>query len=155
MKRAICILLLCISSVYMSTGQVIFHRSIYNIDGYVRELVYELGISDTSVQIYIMPTDKYCPNSGVMLSKDTTMKVFPVYVSESLPYSDYLKVLTHEFVHVKQLLTHGRPNIKVYSDKYEKVLKYPEKWEDEAHTVGNSLYFKIKVKIQSICIAMK
>lgn len=135
------LLTLCLST----PAQNVINNTIYNIQSYVDASLSELGIKDSSYLIVVQGTGNFHTSTETCtVWNPSAPLVFSLYVSE-LNYYDFMLMLAHELVHVKQLLRRELVTKKAtYCEDYAKSLSYDKRFEDEANRLGKELYGKFK-----------
>ena len=152
MKKLMMILMMFVA-VGVSGQNSIVNNSQWNLERYINDCCKELNID--SVTIVIVPCNELIKGKYEGLMIKNNVNLFSVMVYHYLDYNDACLIVSHELVHVHQMIT-GVLNTtetnevafkgKLYNSSKESMI---DPYEVEAHSIGLKLYGKYKRIIYS------
>ena len=128
-------------------SQTIENRSIYNVDKFIADCLTELNVTNDSVTVVVMSYNKVKPCTVVT---PLLRNHYMIFISNDYDYTNYIRVLAHELVHVKQFVNNEFEynTIARFSETYDTSYKYDIRFEEEAHKLGGVLIGKcLKIKL--------
>ena len=136
---------LLISFTMMS--QTINNNSIYNVENYITDCLKELNVQGDSITITLVQYNKIKPCT---VANPSLKNNYIVFIGIANGYMDYVTILSHELVHIKQLhFNEFKYNASsTYNEKYAGNYQYDIKFENEANRVGAELICKcLKIRL--------
>ena len=142
MKKLFTLILLMI--VINSIAQTIHSSSIYNVERFTKDCLDDLSVTGDSIIIYIIN-----PNTATNTDPHVSVAAFDkntylIYIPNNATYDNYIKILSHEIVHISQFHNNKFKYNETtkYNSEYDKFINYDVKYENEANKIGAELITK-------------
>ena len=154
MKKLLTIILFVMCSLLSHSQNNISNMTQWNLDKYVTDCLKELKID--SITVVIVPCNDLIKGKYQGLMIRNSVNIFSVMVYHYIDYNDACLIISHELVHIKQMLSGSLKvsetstidfNGKTYKANADNEILDPH--EVEAHKIGLQLYGKFKRVVYS------
>lgn len=151
--KTLLIALMMFFAVGLNGQNTIVNNTQWNLDRYINDCLKELKID--SITVVVVPCNDLIKGKYQGLMIQNNINMYSVMVYHHMDYNDACLIISHELVHVKQMMTgslktneNGVINFKNknYISKKEDIL---DPYEVEAHKLGLQLYANNKHVIYS------